>query len=679
MRRWLLSLTGLLIGIIALAGCDKEQAEKPSDVFQAYLQDWQGQNYAAMYSKLTPTVKSSLTEEDFARRYSKIYEGIAVRNLKVTGEVPQNENELGKDVMEISYSFKVELETDAGPVAFTHEAKLLKTIIEKEPKWLVAWDPSLIFPQMQDGDKVRVLKSKGERGQIYDRSGNGLAVNTELPQIGIIPGKLGADSNKTKAKLAQWLNCSVADIDKKLHASWVKADLFVPIAVVPEESLDQYLDLPGVDVQRKKGRAYPYGEAAAHLTGYIAEISAEQLEKNKDKGYHTGDLIGKSGLELVYEQKLKGQDGMRIIIVDNQGKEKEVLAEIEATAGETVILTIDAVLQQTIYDELKTDTGSAAAIDPLAGDVLALVSSPSYDPNVFQRGILGNQYRHWSEDPQKPFLNRFAQGYAPGSAFKLITAAIGLDTGKLDPAEKKSISGLKWTADRSWGNYYVKRVHDVSPVNLQDALVYSDNIYFAQTALAVGREAFAKEAAKYGVGEAIPIPYPMKKSQIANNGINSDVLLADTGYGQGELTMTSLQVALMFSAVVNDGSIIYPLLSEQDRTDPVKYWKEQAMSPETAGILKTDLIKTVSTPGGASHGAYIPGVSIAGKTGTAELKQSKGGEGSENGWFAGFNADDPQLLLAVMIENVKGRGGSGYTTAKVKNIFLQALNKVEEE
>ncbi|MFC0330578.1 penicillin-binding transpeptidase domain-containing protein [Paenibacillus sepulcri] len=674
MKKGLLYLTGAVVVLfVLLTGCDKEEAEKPSDVFQAYLTDWQQQNFAGMYTKLTPAAKTAITETDFAERYSKIYEGISASQLTVTGAVPPEEDKPGEEVTEISYTYNVKMETAAGPVTFSHAAKLLKSVIDKETKWLIAWEPSLIFPQMEEGDKVRVLTSEGQRGEIYDRSENGLAVNAELPQIGIVPGKLGDNPEGAKASLAEKLDITVDDINKKLSAAWVKDNLFVPIAVVPQESLQPYLDIPGVDYQKKTVRAYPYGAAAAHLTGYIAEISAEQLEQNKDQGYKTGDLIGKSGLEQVFEKRLKGKDGKRIIIADEAGKEKAVLAQIEAAAGETIRLTIDGELQQTVYDELKSDTGSAAAIDPQTGDVLALVSSPSYDPNAFQRGILGKQYQQWNDDPDKPFLNRFAQGYAPGSAFKVITAAIGLDTKKLDPAEKKNISGLTWSADSSWGNYYVKRVHDVNPVNLQDALVYSDNIYFAQTALGIGRDAFTEETAKYGVGEAIPVPYPLKKSQLANDGIQNDIQLADTGYGQGELTMTSLQVALMFSALVNDGNMIYPLLSEDDGAGSAKYWKEHVMSPETAALLKSDLVKAVSTAGGAGHGAYIPGASIAGKTGTAELKQSKGGEGSENGWFAGFNADNPNLLLAMMIEDVKERGGSGYTTPKVKHIFLKTL------
>ena len=216
-------------------------------------------------------------------------------------------------------------------------------------------------------------------------------------------------------------------------------------------------------------------------------------------------------------------------------------------------------------------------------------------------------------------------------------------------------------------------MHAVNPVDLSKALIYSDNIYFAQAALQIGKKKFVEEAAKFGIGEAIPFAYPLSQSQIAKGNIQSDIQLADSGYGQGQVTMTTLHVAFVFSALANGGNIAYPRMTLEDNTDIPKVWKEHAMSPETAAILKADLVKAVSSPAGVGHAAYIKGASIAGKTGTAELKVSKNSDGQENGWFVGFDANDPQLLLSIMIEEVKGRGGSSYVTPKVKRIFQQAL------
>ncbi|TNJ67730.1 penicillin-binding transpeptidase domain-containing protein [Paenibacillus hemerocallicola] len=669
-RQWHMPV---LLLFVALTACDKQE-EPPLEAFKAYLTDWQQLNLEAMYDRLTPEAQARITRETFAERYRNIYDGIEAKQLAVTNTYRDLE-EIGKSEAEIALDYHVEMDTVAGTLRFDHRMKLLKTKVDKRTEWKVEWDPSLLFPQLGEGDKVRVQSTKGERGEILDSSGKGLAINGAGIQIGVVPGKLGDAAEQSKEKLAGMLKMAKGDIDKKLNASWVKPDVFVPLAFVPEEEANRYLEIPGTDYQKKKIRVYPYAEAAAHLTGYIGEISAEQLAKRKDGQYEAGDWIGQAGLEQLCEERLRGKDGARIAITGADGKEKAVLARTEAMTGETIKLTIDAELQRSIYDEFGKDAGSAAAIRPLTGEIAALASSPSYDPNAFVRGISREQYDQWNNDPQKPFLNRFSKGYSPGSAFKIVTAAIGLDTKTLDPAEARPITGLAWTLDRSWGNYYITRVHDTNPVRLMDALVHSDNIYFAQTALKIGTKTFAEAAGKFGIGEELPIPYPFKKSQLSNKGIQNDIQLADSGYGQGEVIITSLHAALIFSALVNDGNIVYPVLTDEDGSNHSNIWKRQAMTAETAALLRNDLIRAVSTPGGAGYGAYIPGASIAGKTGTAELKQSKEENGKENGWFVGFDSADPELLLSIMVEDVKGRGGSGYVTKKVKRIFQQALQQ----
>ncbi|MEJ8547523.1 penicillin-binding transpeptidase domain-containing protein [Brevibacillus borstelensis] len=670
MKKQIWSVAAFLF-VFVLCGCSKQE-ENPEDVAQAYLSDWQQQHFSQMYDRLTPEAKSAMTAEEFAQRYRKIYDGIEAKHISIA-KTSQQTPPPGEDEVERIVPYHVKLDTVAGPLDFKHQLKLQKTEVDKETKWLVEWEPSLIFPQMEKGDKVRVQTIKAERGEILDRNGNGLALNGTAPQLGIIPGKLGDSAENKKAELARKLNISVEEIDKKLSAAWVKPDLFVPIAFVPEETVAEYSNTPWVDFQDKKLRVYPYGDAAAHLTGYIAEMNAEELERHKDQGYRSGDLIGKAGLEQVFEERLRGKDGAFIAVTDDKGNQKAVIAESKAVSGTTIKLTIDAHLQKTIYDEVKQESASVAAIQPKTGEILALASSPSYDPNAFIRGISSRQYEQWKNDPRNPFLNRFSKGYSPGSAFKIVTAAIGLDTNAIDPGEEKPISGLTWAKDGSWGNYFVKRVHEAKSVNLLKSLVYSDNIYFAQAALGIGADAFEKESAKFGIGEALPIPYPFSKSQLSNRGIENEILLADTGYGQGEVKMTTLHVALVFSALVNEGNIVYPLLTKENETKHPNIWKEQAMTPETAAILKKDLIQAVSSPDGVGHGAYIPGKSIAGKTGTAELKQSKDADGQENGWFVGFQADAPELLLSMMVEDVKGRGGSSVVTKKVKRIFQQVL------
>lgn len=647
-----------------------EQApEDLADAVEAYLSDWQQGDYAGMFALLTPASRSGMTEQQFADRYKSLYEKLEASNMRIEALPDKTMNSQSEAVNASvrGFDYRVRMDTVAGPIAFEQHGRLRKTQDGGETRWLIEWQPSLIFPNLQEGDTIRVQTEPGERGEIVDRSGNGLAVNGSALQLGIVPGKLGESADSAKEQIAEKLGITVQEIDRKLGASWVKPDLFVPIAIVAEGDRDTFRDIPGVAFYNKKLRVYPLGEAAAHITGYVGEITAEELEKRKDKGYAVGDYIGKAGLEQVLEDLLKGTDGIVATIVDKVGNRKAVLAEKPAVPGKTFKLTIDSDLQKTIYNELKTDASSVSAIDPKTGEITALLSTPSYDPNAFVLGVSKTRYDAWNNDPRHPFLNRFSKSYSPGSTFKLVTAAIGLDTKTLDPDEAKPITGLTWAKAKSWGNYYVKRVHDVSPVDLSKALVYSDNIYFAQAALQIGKTKFAEEAAGFGIGEQLPILYPFSRSQLANGSIGSEIQLADSGYGQGQVMMTTLHLALVYSALVNDGDIVYPRLEE--KADAPNIWKELAMSPETAALLKEELIVAVSRTDGTGHGAYIEGAVIAGKTGTAELKAEKNAEGRENGWFVGFDAAHPKLLLSVMVEDVGERGGSGYVTPIVKRIF----------
>ncbi|MFS8580729.1 MAG: penicillin-binding protein 2, partial [Novibacillus thermophilus] len=419
-------------------------------------------------------------------------------------------------------------------------------------------------------------------------------------------------------------------------------------------------------------RVYPYGEAAAHLTGYVGEITAEEWEELKEEGYRKDDVLGKSGLEQVFEERLRGEDGGVITIESEAGEEKEVIAEKEPRHGEDIQLTVDMVLQESLYNEMKGDAGTAVALHPKTGEVLALVNSPAYDPNAFVLGLSGEQWEEWEGDPKKPLLNRFAQLFAPGSAFKPVTAAIGLETGAIQPEGKRNITGKAWQADASWGNYTVRRVTDPGkPVNLRDAFVYSDNIYFAQTALDIGEEAFLEGAKGFGIGEKIPFAYPVKASQLAGeDGIQSEVQLADTGYGQGQVLMSALHLALTYTPLVNGGNMLAPQLEKSEGKPAQEVWKEQVISEETAELILSDLIDVVEHPKGTGREAKISGVTIAGKTGTAELKESQDDEtGTENGWFVAVDTDDPSLLIAMMVEDVKDRGGSHYVVPKVKKVM----------
>ncbi|MCP8969313.1 penicillin-binding transpeptidase domain-containing protein [Ectobacillus ponti] len=655
-KRWI-----ALAALLFLAACSKEA--KPEERLQEYVTAWNKQDFAGMYSMLAKETKQKISKEEFVQRYEKIYHDIEVKQLHVKAEKASDSKD---EKAEAVRRYQLDMETIAGPVSFRQDVHLVKEKVKDEDTWNVEWDASHIFPAMKEGDRLGIDTYEAKRGEILDRNGNGLAVNGKAPQAGIVPAKLGADAEGTKASLAKLLQVSVAEINSKLEAKWVKPDLFVPIAFLPGGADEQaYLALPGVGIRNVAVRDYPLGEAAAHAVGYIREVSAEDLGKLKEKGYQTGDVVGKAGLEQVYEAKLRGQDGARLYIIGADKQEKGQIAKRDARDGQTIAVTLDSKLQQEIYAQLGGEAGAATALQPQTGELLALVSSPSYNPNSFVRGLRPEQWQAWNENPQKPLLNRFTKAYTPGSVFKPVTAAIGMQAGIVKPDENKAITGLKWAQDASWGDYYVTRVKEASPVNLEQALLYSDNIYFAQQALAIGADKFEEGAKAFGFGEKLPISYPFQQSQLG--ALKKDIALADTGYGQGEVLMTPLHVALTYAPIVNSGKIPAPVLVKGE--EQPKVWKEGAMTTEEANLLKRALTAVVNDPEGTGRAAQLPGRLLAGKTGTAELKQEKAEAGKENGWFVGFDAASPNLIVAMMVEDVKEKGGSSHVAEKVRRLF----------
>ncbi|WP_240417781.1 penicillin-binding transpeptidase domain-containing protein [Paenibacillus periandrae] len=669
--KWLIA--GILL-LLLITGC-RNEASKPKamtseQVFDSYITAWQKGHYAEMYAMLSSDSQTRLSQEQFVKRYTSIYEGIEMSQLHIertTPPAPTKPASAPED--KAAYTYHASLMTIAGPIEFNYQVKLIKE--NSTMYWKIDWNPSLIFPAMKDNDKITVRTSKAMRGEIYDRNGEGLAINGSLIILGLAAERLGPDAEKTVQSVAQYLGLSTDEVNKKLKASWVKPGNFVPIGATDGKGVMAFQGVEGVSFQQKKIRTYPLGEAAAHLTGYVQGINAEELAKLKDQGYGTDDQLGKAGLEQLYEKSLKGQDGVRIVIIDENGATRETLASKETVAGENIQTTIDSGLQRAIYEQYRGDAGSASALQPQSGEILALVSSPAYDPNLFVSGLSAEQWTKWNSDPNIPLLNRFTKLYSPGSIFKTVTAAVGLNAGVSSPDLVRNIQGLYWTKDASWGNYYVTRDRDVPNENLRDALVHSDNIFFAQEALAMGKDTFYNGAYKFGFGEPLPLPYPFPRSSLANQGIKNDIQLADSAYGQGEVQMSPLHVALSYTPIINQGSVVAPILVKTASNPTDTIWKRDVIRPEVAEIVRQDLVEAVRNPRGYAHGANIAGMNIAGKTGTAELKQKKGEDGLENGWFIEFDATLNQLLLTMMVEDVKKRGGSGYVVAKAKQVFLK--------
>ena len=444
------------------------------------------------------------------------------------------------------------------------------------------------------------------------------------------------------------------------------------------ELKEQLLTISGVMINEENGRVYSLGEEAAHLIGYVQPINAEELEKNEGKGYTTNSLIGKAGLELAYEDTLKGIDGTDIYIVDENENRIASLAKQDKKDGKDVKLTIDSSLQKQVYAQMKDDKGFFVIMEPQTGELLALVSTPTYDSNDFVVGLTTDKWNELNNDEARPLFNRFTQKYCPGSTFKPVTGAIGLTTGKIDQNEDLGYTGTSWQKDSSWGNYNVTTLTGYSgPKNLLNGILHSDNIYFAQSVLKIGADTFTSSLDKLGFNQAIDFPLTLAKSQYAsNNGnkIEGETKLADSGYGQGDILVNPIHMAAIYSAFANDGNMIKPRI-EYDEEKNGEILIENAFTKEAADTIENDLIQVVENPEGTANDMKISGTTIAGKTGTAELKTSSEDTKSGTlGWFDCYTIDrqnGADMLIISMVENIQDNsdGGSHYLIRKIRTLF----------
>lgn len=279
---------------------------------------------------------------------------------------------------------------------------------------------------------------------------------------------------------------------------------------------------------------------------------------------------------------------------------------------------------------------------------------------------------------QKEMYNRFRQVWCPGSTFKPIIAAIGLTTGAIDPNEDYGNEGLSWQKDSSWGSYHVTTLHAYEPVILKNALIYSDNIYFAKAALKIGERDMESSLTKLGFNEELPFDIKVAKSQFSNTDkIEKEIQLADSGYGQGQILVNPLHMACIYSAFCNEGNMIKPYLTYKEDAIP-NVWITAAFTKDAAQMVLEDTKEVINNPHGTGYAACRTDITLAGKTGTAEIKASKEDTtGTELGWFSVFTTDenmDRPIMIISMVEDVKGRGGSGYVVKKDSQVLEKWLS-----
>lgn len=658
----IISIMMLVTIVIYISGCTSTSAE--DEFFIKYKEKWEQKDFGSLYDMIDKESKSKIEKEEFVDKYEKIYNNIKVENIKIS---TKEENiKLDK-----AFNLNVSMDTIGGTIDSSDA--IIK--LTKEDEYKVVWNESLILPQLEAGDTIKVETSgyKGKRGSIYDRNNILIAGDGVLRPVQLNLNKFNDGNEDDKInQIANILDISKEVIERKLesHTNTEHALNIVDLLDTDKDKMNDLIKIDGVQIPKvsEMSRVYYGGESIGSLIGYVGNITAEQLEKLSNKGYSYSSKIGIGGIEEVYESKLRAIDGGKISIQKPDGSET-IVTEKKGKDGQDIKLSIDINLQQKVYDEMQREKGASVSIDPKSGEVLAMVSSPSFDPNTYVTYLTKTEKQLWEESGNAQKERRFKNSYSPGSTMKLVTAAIGLDNNIINPEKYIDIDG------KIWDEYKVTRVNDkVDKVNLKDAVKYSDNIYFAKIGLEIGDKLYTEGAKRFGIGEELKFGYPLNKSKISNSGNLSDkALLADTAYGQGEVLTTPLDIAMIYSALANEGKIMQPVIDiSEDSTSRV--YKE-AIKSENLPILIDCFKSVVNDSDGTGNKAKIDGLNIAGKTGTAEIKLSKDDEsGTENGWFVAVDLDNSKLAVSMIIEDVKGRGGSDLVTPKVKNIMEYYLN-----
>ncbi|MFC1658086.1 penicillin-binding protein 2 [Candidatus Omnitrophota bacterium] len=535
------------------------------------------------------------------------------------------------------------------------------------------------YSQLSQVNRIRILPQSASRGRILDRNGNILAGSTLSYDLVVMPSeKLIAQEQISK--LSSILSLSEKQLKSKYSSGYTTP--FTPVLLESDIPLTQAVavgqlkyDLPQVSIQPNSKRVYPLGNVVSHILGYLGKIDVWRWEQLKQYGYSMQDLIGYSGVEEVYDYVLRPREGGMQVEVDSKGRLSRILGFKSPQEGGDIELTIDLRLQEIIYDSLLGHTGCAIVLDPVNGEVLALGSMPDFNPGVFQ----GNQpylINALLNDADAPLFNRAINGlYPPGSIFKIIVAAAGLERGKIDLSSKFFCSGKKQIGQRQFHCWKTHQEEDIV-----DALADSCNVFFYNLGLRLGPQLINEYALKFGFGQRTGIdlnaeakgflPYSLwQRIKRPQRWFAGDT--ANFSIGQGQTLVTPMQVARMMAAIANGGTLVRPRLlkSETQAGQTLTSASLQAvnlpLSSKNLEIIRQGLAGAVNKTGGTAHSLSGIGVSVAGKTGTAQVA-----EATSHAWFAGyFPVDKPRFVLCVFLEH----GGAGYYSCQVAKGIIERM------
>ncbi len=525
------------------------------------------------------------------------------------------------------------------------------------------------YLQLSHKNRVSVVKIPAPRGIIYDRRGKPLVKNEPYFVVSLLPKPPGKEINLSA--LSELIGLSVEEISERiirqkpysLEPITLKRGLrFRDVARIEARRSD----FPGLIIQTEIIRSYPYGKTASHLIGYISHPHEEEVRKGKFRDLPKGSYVGRWGAEALFNDRLTGTPGVRFIEVDALGRQLHPIKTVLPVRGEDIRLSIDIEAQKAAEAAFGRRSGALLALNPKNGEVLSLVSLPSFDPNIFVRGISRASWERIINDPGHPFLNRvFQSRYPPGSVFKIVTGLAGLEEGVIGRnftvfCKGKIEVGI-WTF-RCWK----EEGHGIT--DFQKAIVESCDIFFYEVGRLLGIDRIAKYAKalglemKPGLGLSTEIQGIIPTTSWKKKNRGKPWYLGETfnaAIGQGYVTITPAHAALLISAMANGGSVYRPVLTIQK--DPPEPVSKISITPEHLKALRTALVGVVNSEKGTGRRARSERFLIAGKTGTAQVVGNPSGRAAtgprDHAWFVAYApAEDPSIALSVFVEH-GGHGG----------------------
>ncbi len=635
-------------------------------VAQAFVDRWNAKNYSGMYDLIARADQANLSREKFVARYEGIAREAGLAEVKAT---------LGDGTPGVA-KFPLRVEMQSSLVGSITEDNSL-ALRQEGDEWRVAWTPSLIFKDLGDG-LIRFNADTPARGRILDRKGRPLAHQGLISLIGLQPGQI-----KDEAQFLDGMSKALGIPPDQIKAQYADApkDWFVPLKRLPDpltQELDAQLKaLPGAVVRKVPERTYPQGTVGAHVVGYISPITAEELQTLAAKGYTEDDRIGRAGIEAWGEQYMAGKKGGQLNVIGTDGKVRTVIAERKSEPAADIHLTVDLDLQRSLEEALGAQASNGVVLDPQSGGILAMASHPTFDPNGFILGFSDQEWARLNDDKLRPLWNRATQyAYPSGSIFKTITATAALD--RLNATPQTIIQcPAQYSLPNTpnvWRDWTFPNAQ--GPMTLQTAITRSCNTVFYE----IGKQLNEKDpnilpeyARAFGLGketglEELPevagtVPDPRWKLEVIKDGWSTGDAI-NLSIGQGYFLSTPLQMANMYNAIANGGTLLRPFLAAKVtmpdgkivRATERKETGKLPTSPTAMQMIRQGMKDVTSAANGTAVDPFkgLPLV-VAGKTGTAEVPPQK-----DHGWFASFApVDNAKITVLTMVEN----GGPGSQTA----------------